>query len=185
MYKDCTCRVRSVLQLWNHSATFSYSALLTVAMLTLGRSIPCVLCALAVTQSDIAWHALMLILLSQSLLSYQHVPACIYAYMPVCSVPTLVFLGLILGHHFLQRYGSDREAGRQGGRYGSDREAGRQGGRELRSIIDYFLVGKGNRVRVKDVRVVRGAEIGSDHHLVLLKISKTNRREDTDRLRRV
>ena len=48
-------------------------------------------------------------------------------------------------------------------------------GRELRSIIDYFLVRKGDRVRVNDVRVVRGAEIGSDHHLVLLKISKMNR----------
>ena len=34
-------------------------------------------CALAVTQSDIAWHTLMLILLSESLLRCQHVPACI------------------------------------------------------------------------------------------------------------
>ena len=56
-------------------------------------------------------------------------------------------------------------------------------GRELRSIIDYFLVRKGDQlqVRVKDVRVVRGAEIGSDHHLVLLKISKKNRGEVTER----
>ena len=39
--------------------------------------VACIYCALAVTQSDIAWHTLMLILLSQSLLSYQHIPACI------------------------------------------------------------------------------------------------------------
>ena len=78
LYKDCTGQVRRVLQLCYHSATFSYSALLAVDTLTLCWSIPCIYCALAVTQSDIAWHTLMLILLSQSLLSYQHVPACIY-----------------------------------------------------------------------------------------------------------
>ena len=39
-------------------------------------------CALAVTQSDIAWHTLMLILLSESLLRCQHVPACIYIATP-------------------------------------------------------------------------------------------------------
>ena len=80
LYKDCTVRVRSVLQLCYHSATFSYSALLPVAMLPLHRSIPCIYCALAVTQSDIAWHALMLIKVSQSLLSYQHGPPCMHIY---------------------------------------------------------------------------------------------------------
>ena len=42
-------------------------------------------------------------------------------------------------------------------------------GRGLRSLIDYFLIGKEFRKQVVDVRVVRGAEMGSDHYLVLLK----------------
>ena len=50
-------------------------------------------------------------------------------------------------------------------------------GRELKSIIDYFLVRKDNRRRIKDVKVVRGAEIGSDHYLVLLKMSRRKRME--------
>ena len=45
-------------------------------------------------------------------------------------------------------------------------------GRGLKSIIDYFLVRRDSRTRVKDVKVVRGAEIGSDHYLVLLKMSE-------------
>ena len=43
-------------------------------------------------------------------------------------------------------------------------------GRGLRSIIDYFIVGKALRPGVADVRVIRGAEVGSDHYLVLLKV---------------
>ena len=39
---------------------------------------PCIYCALAVTQSDVTWHTLMLILLSLSCNTYQHAPACIY-----------------------------------------------------------------------------------------------------------
>ncbi len=38
------------------------------------------------------------------------------------------------------------------------------------SIIDHFLVRKECMRRVKDVKVVRGAEVGSDHYLVLMKI---------------
>ena len=41
-------------------------------------------------------------------------------------------------------------------------------GRQLKSLIDYFLVRKDTKARVHDVKVVRGAEIGSDHHLVLM-----------------
>ena len=40
----------------------------------------------------------------------------------------------------------------------------------MKSIIDYFLVRKKCMKLVKDVKVVRGAEAGSDHHLVLMKI---------------
>ena len=43
-------------------------------------------------------------------------------------------------------------------------------GRGLKSITDYFLVRKECMRRVKDVKVVRGAEVGSDHYLVLMKI---------------
>ena len=42
-------------------------------------------------------------------------------------------------------------------------------GRGLRSLIDYFLVGKLYRKQVVDVKVIRGAELGSDHYLVLMK----------------
>ena len=43
-------------------------------------------------------------------------------------------------------------------------------GRGLKSIIDYFLVRKRFMKLVKDVEVVRGAEVGSDHHFVLMKV---------------
>ena len=39
-------------------------------------------------------------------------------------------------------------------------------GRNQRSIIDYFLVKQGMRKQLRDVKVVRGAEIGSDHYLL-------------------
>lgn len=42
--------------------------------------------------------------------------------------------------------------------------------RKERSIIDYILVEKQHRNRVKDVRVKRGAELYSDHYLVVVKI---------------
>ena len=54
----------------------------------------------------------------------------------------------------------------------------------LRSLIDYFLVGKEARKQVINVKGVRGAEIGSDHYLVLMKIKlnikrvKENRHEE-------
>ena len=50
-------------------------------------------------------------------------------------------------------------------------------GRELRGIIDNFLVRKDNRVRVEDVKAVRAVEIGSDHYLVLFKMSRKSRME--------
>ena len=43
-------------------------------------------------------------------------------------------------------------------------------GRGLRSIIDYFLIGMEARKQVVDVKTVRGAEIGSDYYLVLMKV---------------
>ena len=50
-------------------------------------------------------------------------------------------------------------------------------GKGLRSLIDYFLVGKEARKQVVNTKVVQGAEIGSDHYLVLLKIKlKAKRR---------
>ena len=45
-----------------------------------------------------------------------------------------------------------------------------EGGRSLRSIIDYFIVKKALRPGVADVRVIRGAELGSHHFLVLMKV---------------
>ena len=43
-------------------------------------------------------------------------------------------------------------------------------GKGLRSLIDYLLVGKEARKQVINVKAVTGAEIGSDHYLVLMKI---------------
>ena len=40
-----------------------------------------------------------------------------------------------------------------------------------RSIVDYFLVRKDMKGQLRDVKVVRGAEIGSDHYLVLMVIT--------------
>ena len=44
-------------------------------------------------------------------------------------------------------------------------------GRGLRTIIDYFAVRKDLRPAVADVKVIRGAEAGSDHYLVLMKVN--------------
>ena len=44
-------------------------------------------------------------------------------------------------------------------------------------IIDYFLVRADLREDVNDVRVVFGAEIGSDHHLVLTKMKVRGRKQ--------
>ena len=61
-------------------------------------------------------------------------------------------------------------------------------GRGLKSIIDYFLVRGDLRKEVHDVKVIQGAEIGSDHHLVLMKViicerSKMKRKERSCQLR--
>ena len=40
----------------------------------------------------------------------------------------------------------------------------------MRSIIDYFLIGKGVRKQVVDVKVVRGAEIVGGHYRALMKV---------------
>ncbi|RZF33051.1 hypothetical protein LSTR_LSTR007967 [Laodelphax striatellus] len=42
--------------------------------------------------------------------------------------------------------------------------------RNLRSIIDYIIMKQRSSIRVKDVRVKRGPECGSDHRLVLAKL---------------
>ena len=48
-------------------------------------------------------------------------------------------------------------------------------GRGIQSTIDYFLVEDEMKTKENDVKVVRGAEIGSDHHLVVMKV-KLHRR---------
>ena len=48
-------------------------------------------------------------------------------------------------------------------------------GGDLQSIIDYILVRGDMKQTVNDVRVIRGAEIGSDHHLVIMKVKLTKR----------
>lgn len=50
-------------------------------------------------------------------------------------------------------------------------------GRGLKSLIDYILVRKDVRSLVCDVEAVRGAEISSDHHLVLMKMRKKEGQE--------
>ena len=44
-------------------------------------------------------------------------------------------------------------------------------GRGLRTIIDYFAVSKTRRQTMVDVKVIRGAEAGSDLYLVLMKVN--------------
>lgn len=44
--------------------------------------------------------------------------------------------------------------------------------REERSIIDLVLVGREYCKLIKDVRVKRGFEIGSDYHLVYIKLKR-------------
>ena len=50
-------------------------------------------------------------------------------------------------------------------------------GRGLRSIIDYFLVRVDMRRDINDVRGIRGAEVGSDHHLLLMKMKVRGRKQ--------
>ena len=42
--------------------------------------------------------------------------------------------------------------------------------RNLRSVIDYLIMKQKSKIKVQDVRVFRGAECGSDHHLLKAKI---------------
>jgi exonuclease III len=42
--------------------------------------------------------------------------------------------------------------------------------RQLKSIIDYINIKQNTHVKPQDVRVYRGAECGSDHYLVIMKI---------------
>ena len=42
--------------------------------------------------------------------------------------------------------------------------------RGLRSIIDYLIGRRALKPGVADVKVIRGAEVGSDRHLVLMKV---------------
>ena len=44
--------------------------------------------------------------------------------------------------------------------------------RKEKSIIDYIITEKDNRINIKDVKVKRGAEIGSDHRLLIARIKK-------------
>ena len=44
-------------------------------------------------------------------------------------------------------------------------------GRGLRSLTDYFLIGKGYRKKVVDVKVFGGAEFRSGHYLVIVNIN--------------
>lgn len=48
-----------------------------------------------------------------------------------------------------------------------------QHSRGEKSIIDYIITEKGNRVNINDVAVKRGFEISSDHHLLVAKIKRT------------
>ncbi|KAJ3660103.1 hypothetical protein Zmor_004573 [Zophobas morio] len=47
--------------------------------------------------------------------------------------------------------------------------------RNEKSIIDYILVEKSNRTAIEDVRIMKGAEIDSDHFLLVGKIKQPNK----------
>lgn len=48
-----------------------------------------------------------------------------------------------------------------------------------RSIIDYILVAKNRKNTIKDIKVMRGPEIGSDHYLLLLKTKNIKQNNTT------
>lgn len=42
-------------------------------------------------------------------------------------------------------------------------------------IIDYFQMRRDSQLRMKDIKVVRTAEIQSDHHLVLMNLTRKSK----------
>ena len=71
----------------------------------------------------------------------------------LCATNELVVLNTIYQHKDIHKYTWESK------------------GRGLTSIIDYFIVKKAMRPGVADVKVIRGAELDSDHYLVLMKVS--------------
>lgn len=57
--------------------------------------------------------------------------------------------------------------------------------RNEKSLIDYFLVSKSLRNNIKDVKVKRGAEIGSDHFLVTMKWYKDRTEKEVNKRKKV
>jgi hypothetical protein len=51
--------------------------------------------------------------------------------------------------------------------------------RNLKSIIDYFIQRKDSKLKTKDVKVFRGPECGSDHHMIIAKVMVTFKREQS------
>ena len=81
-----------------------------------------------------------------------------------CAVHELVILNTIFQHKEIHKFTWESK------------------GRELRAIIDYFMVRRALRPGVADVRVIRGAEVGSDHHLVLMKVRLKVQRQKSCRV---
>ena len=52
--------------------------------------------------------------------------------------------------------------------------------RKEKSIIDYILVERNNRTMIKDVKVKRGAEIYSDHHLLVGKLNIKGKEQEPE-----
>lgn len=52
-------------------------------------------------------------------------------------------------------------------------------------LIDYILMSKENWRSVKNVKVIRRAEVGSDHYLVRMEVMEQVRDKDIKRRRRV
>ena len=82
--------------------------------------------------------------------------------LSVCAANELMILNTFFQHKDIHKY--TWESRRRG----------------LRSIIDYFVVKKALRTGVADVKVIRGAEVGGDHYLVLMKL-KVEEAEKADR----
>ena len=72
--------------------------------------------------------------------------------LDLCAVNELVILNTLYQHKEIHKFTWESK------------------GRGLKSIIDYFIVRRALRPGVTDVRVIRGAEVGSDHHLLLMKL---------------
>lgn len=78
-----------------------------------------------------------------------------------CIINDLIILNTLFDHKEIHKYTREVKS------------------RNERSLIDYFLTNSTQRIKVNNVRVKRGSEIGSDHFLTVAKIKDTRKTKQT------